>query len=98
MPACQPHSPATGVAECISLANWHALCAVSHADAVLCWCSQVQDDLVDNPFNPYPGKIFNRPGGKDVAAGVKPVRGCSTPFRGGQNAAALRFASTCEGL
>lgn len=29
---------------------------------------------MDNPFNPHPGKIFNRPGGPDVAAGVKPVR------------------------
>ncbi|KAK9843400.1 hypothetical protein WJX81_000515 [Elliptochloris bilobata] len=32
----------------------------------------VQDDLIDNPFNPHPGKIFNRPGGSNVAAGVKP--------------------------
>ena len=43
---------------------------------------QVQDDLVDNPFNPYPGKIFNRPGGKNVAAGVKPVRVNSQALRG----------------
>lgn len=29
------------------------------------------DDIASNKDNPYPGKIFNRPNGSDVYAGVK---------------------------
>lgn len=28
------------------------------------------DDIVDNPANPYPGQLFNRPHGPDVYEGV----------------------------
>lgn len=29
------------------------------------------DDVAHSPFNPYPGQLFNRPGGSDVYAGIK---------------------------
>lgn len=28
------------------------------------------DDVAHSPFNPYPGQLFNRPGGKDVYEGI----------------------------
>ncbi|KAI6232026.1 Legumain [Aphelenchoides besseyi] len=33
--------------------------------------TMLYDDLANNPENPYPGKIFNAPNGKDVYANVK---------------------------
>ncbi len=30
----------------------------------------IADDIANNPQNPHPGKVFNRPGGPDVYAGV----------------------------
>lgn len=29
------------------------------------------DDVAHSPFNPYPGQLFNRPGGSDVYEGIK---------------------------
>ena len=31
------------------------------------------DDIANNPLNPHPGKIFNKPGGQDVYEGVPKV-------------------------
>ncbi|KAI6192062.1 Legumain [Aphelenchoides bicaudatus] len=33
--------------------------------------TMMYDDIANNPENPYPGKIFNRPNGPDVYEGVK---------------------------
>jgi hypothetical protein len=85
---CGPAAPCASVARCAFshllsvrrffclLLEWGGLEAryASVPDLASASAAQVQDDLVDNPFNPHPGKIFNRPGGPDVAAGVKPVR------------------------
>lgn len=33
--------------------------------------TMMYDDIASDPDNPFPGQIFNRPGGQDVYAGVK---------------------------
>lgn len=35
-----------------------------------CLAAVMYDDIANNPENPHKGKLFNKPGGEDVYAGV----------------------------
>jgi len=44
---------------------------VNHGIAPSNIITMMFDDIANNPLNPYPGKLFNKPGGKDVYRGIK---------------------------
>ncbi|KAF6216389.1 hypothetical protein GE061_000731 [Apolygus lucorum] len=68
-PICQLCSWANYGLQADALHAYHTVLAAGiPADRIIV---MMPDDIANNPTNPSPGKVFNRPNGKDVYAGVK---------------------------